>query len=93
VTLVLLNTGFNRMASLPSVNQTTFAWHTIYTWSLESQLIHHMPKENGNRPCRGSSQTSCCAWTAATDTAEVHADKDKEGDSDRFLQGCGDSLE
>jgi hypothetical protein len=65
VLVVLLDHVFNGTASLPNVNLTTFAGHTVHwqirqavcslkrissEWSLEYQVILHRPKEAGNLP-------------------------------------------
>jgi hypothetical protein len=41
VLVVLLDPGFNGMASLPNIDSTTFAGYAVHAWSLESQVVLH----------------------------------------------------
>lgn len=48
VASVLLSSVLNRTASLPDVDITTLAEHTVNTRSLQSQVTLHMLKKTGN---------------------------------------------
>jgi hypothetical protein len=87
VPVVLHDPGFNAMASMPSVNLTTFAGYTIHAWSFESQVILHRPKEASNLPQWEDHRLHFVPGQQLPDATEGNVDKWKDGDRDGLLQG------
>jgi hypothetical protein len=48
VMVLLFDPAFNKMASLPNVNFSSFTGYVVHDWSLESQAVLHRPKKAGN---------------------------------------------
>jgi hypothetical protein len=91
VLVVLLDPGFNEMASLPNVILTTFAGHAVHAWNLESQVVLHRPKEASNLLWWEAHRLYVGQHPA--DAIVGCADKGKKGDRSGLLRGYGDSLQ
>jgi hypothetical protein len=80
VPVVLLDPGFNGMASMPNVNLTTLAGYAVQAWRLTAQVILHGPKEAGNLPQWEAHRLDVVSRQHLADVIEGHADKGKKGD-------------
>jgi hypothetical protein len=95
VSVVLLDSGINGMASLaslPNVNLTTYAGYAVHAWSFQSEVIFHGPKEISSFPQRKAHRLDAVPGQHTADAIEGCVDKGKKGGQSGLLQGGSDSL-
>jgi hypothetical protein len=79
VPVVLLDPGFNGMASLLNIDLTTFAGYAVYASSLKSQAIFHRPTESGNLTWWEAHRLDVVPEQHPSDMTKGHANKGKKG--------------
>jgi hypothetical protein len=93
VSVVLLDPGINRTASLPNVNLTKFAQYAVHAWSFQSQVIFHGPKKISSFPRQKAYRLDVMPGQHTANVIEGRVDKRKKGDQSGLLRGGGsDSL-
>jgi hypothetical protein len=92
VPVALLDPGINGTASLPNENLTTFAGYAVHTWSFQSQVVFHGPKETSNFPRRKAHRLDIVPGRHTADAIESRVNKGKKRDRSGLFQGGSDSL-